>query len=120
MQNGILSHRQAQKVRHISVAMREIQGIRARKMVPGPSGRPLHEYVKLYIHARNPMLYYLTRRHNNICVLRIAPAVLELPGAVIVDRNAASSVGHTRTIRFLSMSTIRTPGLRRAQKRRRR
>lgn len=55
-----------------------------------PGGRPLHEYVNLYFHARNPMLYYLSRRYTELCVLRIAPVVLDLPGVVIVDRNASS------------------------------
>ncbi len=89
IRNGILSHRRAGKVRHVSVAMAEVQEKRARKVVPG--GLPLHEYVNLYLHARNPMLYYLSSRYTDLCVLRIAPAVLDLPGAVIADRNASSN-----------------------------
>src|SRR2546425_4346574 len=52
---GILSHRRAGKLRHQSIAMPEVQARRAGRIVPG--GRPLHDYVNLYICARNPMLY---------------------------------------------------------------
>jgi len=55
MTKGILSHKQSKKIDHNSVAMEEIQERREKKIVPG--GRPLHEYVNLYFHARNPMLY---------------------------------------------------------------
>ena len=42
---GILSHRHARALEHQSVAMQEIQAIRATKNVPG--GRALHEYANL-------------------------------------------------------------------------
>jgi len=51
----ILSHNRAKRVRHESVAMNEIQDRKAKVTVPG--GKKLHEYVKLYIRARNPMMY---------------------------------------------------------------
>lgn len=57
------------------------------KTVPG--GLRLHQYANLYFHARNPMLS--ARRHEDVCVLRIAVQVLALPGAVITDQNAASN-----------------------------
>lgn len=88
-QLGILSHKRVQPIRHVSVAMQEIQDKRARIRVPG--GRPLHEYANLYLHARNPMMY--KRRHNDreLCVLRIASTVLELPNVVLTDGNASSN-----------------------------
>lgn len=85
---GLLSHNQAEKVLHRSVAMPEIQDMRTRKVVPG--GRPLHDYVNLYFHARNPMLYKRQAEHQTLCVLRISAAVLDLPNVVITDGNAAS------------------------------
>ena len=87
---GILSHNQAKHVRHESVAMNEIQDRRARVTVPG--GRKLHEYVNLYICARNPMMYKYKRQtqHQGLCVLRISTNVLDLPGVVISDKNASS------------------------------
>ncbi len=44
--NGILSSRRAGKLPHQSVAMQEVQDLRAKVVVPG--GRPLHEYANLY------------------------------------------------------------------------
>lgn len=88
IKNGILSHRSAERLSHTSVAMTEIQDIRAKKIVPG--GRPLHWYANLYFCARNPMLYKRKDLHAGLCVLRIKTDVLDLPGVVIADGNAAS------------------------------
>lgn len=92
MSMGILSHKRAGKVRHDSVAMQEIQSRRAKKVVPG--GRPLHEYVNLYINARNKMLFRVLHHgdieHADICILRVKTDILDLPGVVVVDRNASS------------------------------
>lgn len=85
---GILSNRRAARVRHSSVAMKEIQERRARKRVPG--GLPLHEYVNLYISARNPMLHKLLHMHAQLCILRVNTNVLDTPGTVVADGNAAS------------------------------
>jgi len=88
MRNGILSHRRAERIRHVSVALEEVQERRAGKRIPG--GRLLHEYVNLYLCARNPMMYRRRNQHAELCVLRIALEVLDLPGVVIADRNASS------------------------------
>lgn len=92
MSNGILSHRRAKKVNHNSVAMEVIQERREKKTVPG--GRPLHEYVNLYINCRNKMLYKVICegkvRHADLCVLRVNTEILNLSGVVVVDQNAAS------------------------------
>jgi ssDNA thymidine ADP-ribosyltransferase, DarT len=91
---GILSHRRAQTVRHTSVAMEDIQDRRSRKTVPG--GRSLHEYVNLYFHARNPMMYKRHERHVELCVLRVNAAVLDLEGVVVTDANAAAEDCYVR------------------------
>jgi len=56
MEHGILSHnlRERLKIPNHSVALEEVQELRARKVVPG--GRPLHDYANLYFDAHNPML----------------------------------------------------------------
>ena len=59
-----------------------------KKTVPG--GKPLHEYVNLYINARNPMMYRRRDQSNEICVLSISKEVLNLEGVIITDRNATS------------------------------
>lgn len=85
---GILSHAGAAEIEHVSVAMDEIQQRRARVVVPG--GRPLHEYANLYLCARNPMTYKRRNKHADLCVLRVGVNVLDHPGVVVTDGNAAS------------------------------
>ena len=88
LEHGILSHERARRVEHSSVAMAEMQTRRARVTVPG--ARRLHEYVNLYVNARNPMLYKRLDAVGEICVLHIDTAVLDLPGVVVADQNAGS------------------------------
>jgi len=88
MSEGILSHKRAKKINHNSVAMEVIQERRGKKIVPG--GRLLQEYVNLYFHARNPMLYVLQSRHIDLCILRVSAEILDLPRVVITDSNASS------------------------------
>jgi hypothetical protein len=88
MNHGILCLHKAKRLDHASVAMQEIQEIRAKKIVPG--GKPLHTYVNLYFCARNPMMYKRAAQHKSLCVLRINTEVMDLPGVVIADGNAAS------------------------------
>ncbi len=88
MQWGILSNRRVTKLQHQSVAKQEVQDLRAKVHVPG--GRALHEYANLYICARNPMLYKRRSEHQSLCVLRVHTSVLDLPGVIITDQNAAS------------------------------
>lgn len=85
---GLLSHNKVKRVEHESVAMPEIQERRAKVAVAG--GRPLHDYVNLYFHARNPMMYVRRLNHMNLCVLRVGTGVLDLPGVVVTDCNASS------------------------------
>lgn len=96
LKHGIQSHHRAEVGRKkgllqpVSVAMQEIQVIRANKSVPGQ--RPLHTYANLYFCARNPMLFKRKEQHLDICVLRVHTNVLDSAGAIITDRNAAASI----------------------------
>ncbi len=87
---GILSNREIarRRIQTISVASQEVQERRATKVVPG--AKPLHEYVNLYMGARNPMMYLRKDQHQELCVLQISPTVLGLNNVVIADGNAAS------------------------------
>lgn len=96
LRHGILSHALAERLAHDSVAMPEIQERRSNKHVPG--GRPLHEYANLYFDAHNPMLSKRRARNDDICVLRIDPAALDIDGVIVTDRNAAR-----RAVRFYNM-----------------
>ena len=91
---GILSHKRASKVAHTSIASNEVQDIRAGKTVPG--GRPLHDYANLYICPRNPMLYVKKAIHQEICILRVDPNVVDIPNAVVTDTNAARTFARFR------------------------
>jgi hypothetical protein len=88
LQRGLICHELVSKIEHHSVALENIQTRRARKIVP--NGLPLHSYVNLYFHARNPMLSRLRSQHNDLCVLRINSSVLDLPNVVITSQNASS------------------------------
>lgn len=88
LEHGILSNRQAARMAHASVAMEEVQDRRRNKQIPG--ARLLHDYTNLYFDAHNPMLSKRRSQNDVICVLRIDPAVLDMPGVIVADRNAAS------------------------------
>lgn len=87
MQHGILSHRRAQRIPHISVANEEVQALRAQKVVAG--GRPLHEYACLYFNARNMMMYSMHEQHAGLCVVRVSDELLDLNDVVVTDQNAS-------------------------------
>ena len=89
LEHGILSHNRAAKLIHDDISMHEIQDRRAKKQVPG--GLALHDYANLYFNGRNKMMAKRRPEHDRRCVLRVAPAVLNLPEAVIADRNASSN-----------------------------
>jgi len=76
-----LVHNRALKVEHESIAMPEIQDLHAKVRVPG--GRQLHDYVNLYIQARNPMMYKRKDYHEKLSILKISTDVLDLPGVVV-------------------------------------
>lgn len=88
LQHGILSHAQASRLPHLSVALQEVQDKRDLKRIPG--GLALHEYANVYFHARNPMMSRRRDEAGKVCVLRVSPDILSIPGAVITDQNAVS------------------------------
>ena len=59
----------------------------------------LHDYANLYFDAHNPMLSKCRKRNDEICVLRLSPKVLDLPGVIVTDRNAATDL-----VRFRPMA----------------
>jgi len=97
MTHGILCHEEAEKLKHHSVAMQEIQDKRDNVQVPG--GLKLHQYANLYFDARNPMMYKRQHKAAQICVLRVSRDVMRLDHVVVSDQNASS-----RWVRFLSPS----------------
>lgn len=53
--------------------------------------KPLHDYVPLYFRARNPMLYRRRDRQSELAVLCIDRRVMQNPGVIFTDGNAASN-----------------------------
>jgi hypothetical protein len=94
LQRGILSHRRAEKFQHESIALQDIQDLRAGKKVP--NGRALHEYANLYICPRNPMLLKKSDIHEQISVLQVRVDVLDIRNAIVSDSNAASKYARFR------------------------
>lgn len=94
LRHGILSHEEATRLPHDSVALSEIQERRDMKRVPG--GLKLHQYANLYFCARNPMLFRRKNEAASLCVLRVDRHVLTLKDIVLSDRNASSDY-----VRFL-------------------
>jgi hypothetical protein len=90
LRGGILSHDGASRIDHRSVASEDVQDRRRGKCVP--NGHRLHNYANLYFHARNPMMYYLVRHGcDDLVVVRVSDAVLDLPNTVLTDGNAAAA-----------------------------
>ncbi|MGI8601856.1 MAG: DarT ssDNA thymidine ADP-ribosyltransferase family protein [Verrucomicrobiales bacterium] len=100
LEHGILSHEQAARLAHQSVALQAVQDLRDVKRVPG--GLKLHQYANLYFHARNPMLSKRRGEARSLCVLRVSTEVLNLDGVVLADSNASSQY-----VRFLAPSQWR-------------
>lgn len=104
LEKGILSHKLVEQIPHEHIDNKEVQKIREQKYTTReqdyiPGGIPLHNYVNLYLCARNPMLYCRKELHENLCILRITPSILNIDGAIITDRNAACGIS-----RFLCIS----------------
>jgi len=89
MEHGILCHEEAIKFHHVTIDKRAVQEIRDTKC---PRGRSLHEYVNLFFNPRNKMLFRVISINNieKICVLSVSHEVIDLPGVLVSDRNAAS------------------------------
>jgi len=96
MKFGIVSNELSKKLSHGSLAMEEIQTKRKNKRIPG--ARRLHQYANLYFDAHNPMLSKRRNQNNQICILRVNTSVLDVPDAIISDRNAASDWARFNTV----------------------
>ncbi len=88
LKSGIWCHNKAKQYETKTFANLEIQARRAK--VKLTNGLPLHDHVNLYFTARNPMLYSILDKISEICVLKIAPEVLELENVFISDINASA------------------------------
>lgn len=90
--HGILSYQRAAALEHASIAMPEVQSKRDNMAIP--NGKPLHAYANAYFDPRNPMMYKRQQEAESLCVLAVSATVLDLPGVIVSDGNAAS--GYSR------------------------
>ena len=88
IERGLLSNDRANKIRHVSIAMTEIQERRNRVRIP--NGLRLHQYANLYFDPWNPMLSRKRSQNEEICILKFDRSVLDLSGVIVSDRNASS------------------------------
>lgn len=85
---GILCHDLAADIRHEDLSDRDVQDRRDGRSV---DGKPLHAFANLYFNPRNAMLYRLHKfERREVVVLVVSAAVLDQPGVILVDGNAAS------------------------------
>lgn len=90
VQNGILCYERAHALAHSSIANMNVQSLRNNVAIPG--GLPLHRYANLYFDYWNPMLSAVRDRNEQICILAVDFAVLDLDDVVVTDCNAASRI----------------------------
>lgn len=91
LEHGLLSRTTmlGSGVPFVDISNHEVQQLRSR---PDPIfGRPIHDYVPLFLNPRNPMLYFHRARQNRLVILRIDPAIVETEDVLFCDGNAAAS-----------------------------
>lgn len=88
MNKGLLSNEKAKNIRHVSMALDEVQAKRG--FVKIPNGLRLHQYVNLYFDPWNPMLSRIRAHNEEICILKIDKSILDIKNVVVSDRNASS------------------------------
>lgn len=85
---GILCHDLAADISHDDLSDRGVQDRREGRIV---DGTPLHRFANLYFNPRNAMLYRLHKYEGrDVVVLQVSAEVLDQPGVVVFDGNAAS------------------------------
>jgi hypothetical protein len=108
-ERGILSRRLADELGSgVSIADPEVLKIRKFKHVPGD--RCIYDCANLYMNARNVMMYVRQSEYLGICVLRVSTDILDMPGVVIADMNAASDYtaffGNTDGLAHIDKDTL--------------
>ena len=90
IQNGILCYDLASRIHHVSIALSEVQQRRDRTSIP--HGLRLHQYANLYFTYHNPMMFRKQDLADELCILGVSTAVLDIEGCVVSDRNAAADL----------------------------
>ena len=88
--NGILSFYATQSIAHASIALTTVQERREQVIIP--NGGKLHSYANLYFTYHNPMMYKRKDEAESLCILAIDLSVINIPGCILSDRNAAANL----------------------------
>lgn len=88
LRRGILCRHRATRWRPVDIADNDVLDRRKTKRVPG--GHRLFDYANVYFDARNAMLFRRLEQTDEIAIVRVSKATLDIKGAVIADRNAAA------------------------------
>jgi len=78
LKSGILSHNRSRNIPFCDISESGVQDRRAKKKILGTNKD-----------AHNPMLSARRSQNDDICVLRIDKAILDIEGIIITDQNAA-------------------------------
>jgi ssDNA thymidine ADP-ribosyltransferase, DarT len=110
---GLLSYNGVQRagLAHVSIALGSVQGLRHRVWIQhGNTHRGLHDYVPLFFGLRSPMLAYNHAQQNDIVQIEVVSSVLDLPGVVVADGNAATQGLHQYGDDEVVVHVTTTPG----------
>ena len=90
LEKVILSHNRirAQRIRPQQIDDPKVQEIRDN--ITLPNGTHLHDHANLYFNPRNAMMYKRKSWHKDLCVLRVAPKIMNTTGVMVTDMNASS------------------------------
>lgn len=91
LENGLLSRNEmlARRIHFDDISDHEVQVHRERH--DPVHGRPIHDYVPLYLNHRNAMLYRRKEIQDRLVILIIDREVTSRPGVLFCDGNAASA-----------------------------
>lgn len=98
---------------YFNLANEDVQTGRAAITVE-PSGKPLHDYVPLYMGFKTPMVAYNQEYNEQIVFIRYSLDLFTNWGVVVADGNARSSntkfklFQHVDDLEFLDAAAIRT------------
>lgn len=87
---GLLSYN---TIKNIDILHADIADLGAQRWRDRPEpiyGRPIHDYVPLFINPRNPMLFLRRDWHAELAILKISSSVLDCCSHIYTDGNAAS------------------------------
>ena len=90
LEHGLMSYDKMKALVHRSIALNTVQERREKVILP--NGTRLHSYANMYFSYWNPMLCKRKDISASLCILAFNATVLDIPGCVLTDRNAATSL----------------------------